>query len=56
MALGDLRMTNDQSPVNEMPQRARYERPVVIELDVTGATDGKLLNYASENGMSLGPS
>jgi hypothetical protein len=48
-------MTNDQSPVNETPQRAAYETPVVIELNLGEGTDGKPVPSLVETSTS-GPS
>ena len=41
-------MTNDQSPVHDTQQRAPYETPVVIELSLSGGTDGKTNVAAAE--------
>ena len=49
-------MTNNQSPVNETQQRAPYETPVVIELNVGGGTDGKTTYVATELDLHFGPS
>ena len=49
-------MTKDQLPVDETTQRAPYERPVVIELNLTGATDGKFVLLTTEFSPTFGPS
>ena len=49
-------MTNDQSPVNDTPQRAPYETPVVIELNLTDVTSGKTFLSPPEYFADSGPS
>ena len=49
-------MTNKQSPMNEAPQRARYERPVVIELNLSSDTNGKPYILTTESGTLDAPS
>ena len=49
-------MTNDPTPVDTAVSRAPYERPVVIELTLAGATDGKSFFSLAEFAPSVGPS
>ena len=50
-------MSNEfKAELSDTPQRAPYERPVVIELNLAEGTYGKINAFSVESGTTYGPS
>ena len=50
-------MSNEfKAELSDTPQRAPYERPVVIELNLAEGTNGKAVLNAFESSTTYGPS